>query len=95
MVAITLDKIVVFYAKRGELEKARQALARSVAIRARFLAVGLSHQAVDEIAAKQLGQAKALYNRALAALGPPGPANEELIAQIKKALGDLQGSPAK
>jgi hypothetical protein len=33
MVAITLDKIVVFYAKRGELEKARQALARSVAIR--------------------------------------------------------------
>jgi tetratricopeptide (TPR) repeat protein len=95
MVAITLDKIVVFYARRGELEKARQALARSVAIRARFLAVGLSHQAVDEIAAKQLGQAKALYNRALAALGPPGPANEELIAQIKKALGDLQGSPAK
>ena len=95
MVAITLDKIVVFDAERGELEKARQALARSVAIRARFLAVGLSHQAVDEIAAKQLGQAKALYNRALAALGPPGPANEELIAQIKKALGDLQGSPSK
>jgi tetratricopeptide (TPR) repeat protein len=95
MVAITLDKLVVFYAKEGALEKAREALTRSVAIRARFLAVGLSHQAADEIAEEHLARAKALYNRALAALGPPGPANEELVSQIKKALGDLQTSPAK
>ena len=95
MVAITLDKLVVFYAKEGEPEKAREALAQSVAIRARFLAVGLSHQAADEIDAKNLEQAEALYNRALTALGPSGPANEELIAQMKKALADIQKSPAK
>ena len=95
MVAVTLDKLVVFYSKEGKPEKAREALARSVAIRARFLAVGLSHQATDEIAAKHLEQAKALYNRALAVLGPPSPANQELIAQLKKALGDLPRSSAK
>jgi hypothetical protein len=44
MVAVTLDKLVVSYVKKGDPEKARAALARSVAIRAHFLAVGLSLQ---------------------------------------------------
>jgi tetratricopeptide (TPR) repeat protein len=95
MVAVTLDKLVVFYAKEEEPEKAREALARSVAIRARFLAVGLSHQAADAIAQNRQEQAKALYERALAALGPPDPANEELVAQIREALRKLQGPPPK
>ncbi len=95
MVAVTLDKLVVFYTKRGEPEKAREALARSVAIRARFLAVGLLHQAADAISQNRLAQAKLLYDRALAALGPPAPANEELVAQIKEALEKLQSAPQK
>jgi tetratricopeptide (TPR) repeat protein len=93
MVAVVLDKLVVFYAKEGEIDKARQALARSVAIRSGFLAVGLSHQAADEISQDHQEQAKALYHRALAAIGPATPANEDLIEQIKKALSDLR-SPA-
>jgi len=93
MVAVTLDKLVVFYVKEGEPEKAREALARSVAIRAHFLAVGLSLQAQDAVSENQQQRAKALYNRALAALGPSGPANEEMIAEIRKALGEMQ-SPA-
>jgi hypothetical protein len=95
MVAVALDKLVVFYAKAGEPAKAREALARSVAIRARFLAVGLSHQAVDEISQDHQEQAKALYHRALVALGPSNPANEELITEIKKALADLQAPATK
>jgi tetratricopeptide (TPR) repeat protein len=95
MVAVVLDKLVVFYAKEGEIEKAREALARSVAIRSRFLAVGLSHQAADEVSQNHQEQAKALYHRALAALGPSSPANEELITQIKKALADLQTPATK
>jgi tetratricopeptide (TPR) repeat protein len=95
MIAVTLDKLVVFYTKAGKPEKARDALARSVAIRARFLAVGLSHQATDAISENRPEQAKALYQRALAALGPRGPANEELIAQITNALAKLQTPPAK
>ena len=94
MVAVTLDKLVVFYVKKGEPEKAREALARSVAIRASFLAVGLSLEAQDAISENHREQAKALYNRALAALGPPGTENAESIAEIRSALGGIQ-SPAK
>ena len=93
MVAVVLDKIVVLYAKQNKPEEAREALARSVAIRARFLAVGLSQQAADAVLAKHQGQARVLYKRALAALDPPSPANEELIMQIKKTLMDLDSSP--
>jgi tetratricopeptide (TPR) repeat protein len=95
MVAVTLDKLVVFYTKYGEPEKARAAMARSVAIRAHFLAVGLSLQAQDAISENHREQARALYNRALAALGPASPANEEMIAEIRKALGSLRSSPVK
>jgi tetratricopeptide (TPR) repeat protein len=95
MVAVTLDKLVLFYAKQGKSDAARAALKRSVAIRARFLAVGLGHEAVDEIARGHSEEARALYNRALAALGPPDPANEELIGQIREAIGKLQSSPPK
>jgi tetratricopeptide (TPR) repeat protein len=95
MVAVTLDKLVVFYNKEGDPEKARAALARSVAIRARFLAVGLSHQAADAIAQNRQEQAKALYDRALAALGPPDLENKELVTQIREAIGKLQSPPPK
>lgn len=88
MVAVTLDKLVVFYARQGETEKARAALARSVDIRARFLAVGLSHQAADDIAQGHGDEAIVHYNRALAALGS-GPANEDLSSEIRKADEDL------
>lgn len=86
MVAVTLDKLVVFYVKKGEPDKAREALARSVAIRANFLAVGLSLEAQDAISENHREQAKALYNRALVALGPPGTENAESIAEIRSAL---------
>jgi tetratricopeptide (TPR) repeat protein len=95
MVAVTLDKLVLFYVKAGEPEKAREALARSVAIRAHFLAVGLSLQAQDAVSENQRERAKVLYNRALAALGPSGQVNEEMIAEIRKALGELRSSTPK
>ena len=59
MVAVTLDKMVVFYRQEGKPDKAKEALERSIAIRARFLAVGLSHQAADEIGEGSLEQARA------------------------------------
>jgi tetratricopeptide (TPR) repeat protein len=95
MVAVTLDKLVVFYAEAGKPERAREALARSVAIRAHFLAVGLAHQAADAISENRSDLARTLYNRALAALELPGPTNEELIGEIKNALSKLQNSTSK
>ena len=95
MVAVVLDKIVVLYLKQNKPEEAREALARSVSIRARFLAVGLSQQAADAVAAKHIDRAMVLYKRALAALDPPtSPANVELAQQIKKTLMDL-GTPPR
>jgi tetratricopeptide (TPR) repeat protein len=93
MVAVVLDKIVVLYAKQNKPVEAREALARSVAIRARFLAVGLSQQAADAISEKHEDQARGLYKRALAALEPPSPANQELVEQIKKTLRNLETPP--
>jgi tetratricopeptide (TPR) repeat protein len=95
MVAVTLDKLVVFYAKQGKSDMARAALTRSVAIRANFLAVGLAHEAADEIARGHGEEARALYNRALAALGPPDSTSQELIGQIREALGKLPSAPPK
>jgi hypothetical protein len=48
--------------------------------------VGLSLEAQDAISENHREQAKALYNRALAALGPPGTENAESIAEIRSAL---------
>jgi len=93
MVAVTLDKIVVLYTRWNRPAEAREALARSIAIRERFLAVGLSQQAAEAISDNRQDQAKVLYKRALAALEPPSPTNEELIAQIQKLLTDLEGPP--
>jgi hypothetical protein len=93
MVAVMLDKIVLLYTKWNRPAEAREALARSVAIRERFLAVGLSQQADDAISENHQDRARVLYRRALAALEPPSPENEELIAQIRKLLSDLEAPP--
>lgn len=90
MVAVTLDKLVVLYAKWNRPAEARAALARSVAIREQFLAIGLSHQAADATSENQLEQARTLYKRAIAEMEFISPANEELIAQIKRALAVLE-----
>jgi len=92
MVAVVLDKLGVFYGKEGEIEKACKALARSATIRARFLAVGLTHQAADEIAQGHREQARSLYSQALSVLTP---ADGDLRVQIKQILANLENSRAK
>jgi tetratricopeptide (TPR) repeat protein len=72
MVAITLDNLAALYLKEGKADKAREASARSITIRARFLAVSLLHQAVDAISAGDPAHARALCSRALAALAARG-----------------------
>lgn len=90
MVAVTLDKLVVCYTKEGQPQKARAALAQSVAIRANFLAVGLAQQAADAVSDHRPDRAKAFYYRALAALGSPALDNQQLATKIKEALTRLQ-----
>jgi tetratricopeptide (TPR) repeat protein len=91
MVAVTLDKMAVFYAAQKKYTEARDALERSTAIRARFLAMGLSQQATEAFTEQQLDQAKGYYQRALAALEPSSPANEDLRTQFEGMLKALEG----
>jgi tetratricopeptide (TPR) repeat protein len=95
MVAVALDRLAVFYAAWKKYPEARGALERSTAIRARFLALGISQQAAQAFTEGQLDQAKALYRRGLAALDPPGPVNEDLRGQLERALKALPAPPKK
>jgi tetratricopeptide (TPR) repeat protein len=97
MIAVVLDKVAVFYAEQKKYGQARQALERSSAIRAHFMATGLSQQATEELSENHLEEARAFYVRALAILDPPHPVNEELRAQfegILKAFDQMKSKPA-
>jgi tetratricopeptide (TPR) repeat protein len=89
MIAVTLDKIAVFYADQKKLAEAREALERSVAIRAHFQAQGISHQGTQALGEGKLPEAKAYYQRALAVLGDPNPVTEDLRKQFEGILKEL------
>jgi tetratricopeptide (TPR) repeat protein len=95
MVAVALDKIAVFYATQNRLGEAREALERSSAIRAHFLAVGLSQQASEASAENHPDQAKIFYQRALSALKPVDPLNEDLRTQIEQLMQAIETPPKR
>ena len=95
MVAVALDKLAVFYAAQKKYPEVRDALERSTAIRARFLALGLSQQATQAFTEGHLDQVKAFYRRGLAVLDPPNPINEDLRAQFEGMLKALDAPPPK
>jgi hypothetical protein len=72
----------------------REALERSTAIRARFLAMGISQQAIQAFTEEQTEQTKAFYRRGLAVLDPPNPINDDLRAQFEAML-KAMGAPPK
>jgi 23S rRNA A2030 N6-methylase RlmJ len=90
MIAVTLDKVAVFYAAQKKLPETRAALERSTAVRARFHAMGLSQQATQAFTEQQLDQAKEYYKRALVALDPPNEMNDELKSQFEAMLKALE-----
>jgi tetratricopeptide (TPR) repeat protein len=95
MVAVALDKLAVFCAAWKKYPEARDALERSTAIRARFLALGISQQATQAFTEGQLDQAKAFYRRALAVLDPPNPIYDDLRGQFDGMLKGLDALPPK
>src|ERR1035437_8500862 len=95
MVAVGPDKLAVFYAAQKKYPEVRDALERSTAIRARFLALGISQQATQAFTEGHLDQVKAFYRRGLAVLDPPNPINEDLRAQFEGMLKALDAPPPK
>ncbi len=95
MVAMALDKLAVFYADQKKYDQAKEAQDRSVAIRAHFLATGLSIAATEQVGEQKREAALALYRRALAVLDPPNPVYEELQSQIARIVKILEPSQPK
>ena len=86
MVAVALDKVASFYAAQKKYAEVRALLERSTAIRARFLAMGISQQATEAFTEEQLEQVKAFYRRGIAVLDPPSPVHDDLREQFEGML---------
>jgi tetratricopeptide (TPR) repeat protein len=95
MVAMAFDKVAMFYADQKKYDQAKEAQDRSVAIRAHFLASGLSVAATEQVVEKNMEAAMAMYQRALAVLDPPSQVYEQLKGEIGKVVEALEPSPPK
>jgi tetratricopeptide (TPR) repeat protein len=95
MVAVVLDKVAAFYSAQKKYPEVREALERSTAIRARFLAMGISQQATQAYTEEQMDQVKAYYRRGLSVLDPPSPINDDLREQFEGMLKAMDAPPPK
>jgi tetratricopeptide (TPR) repeat protein len=95
MVAVALDKLAAFYSAQKKYPEVRETLERSTAIRARFLAMGISQQAIQAYTEEQPEQVKAFYRRGLAVLEPPNPINDDLREQFESMLKAMDAPPPK
>ena len=89
MVAIAVDKLAAFYIDRKKLDQAKELTDRAIAIRARFLALGLSVAATEQINEQHKEAAVAIYRRAINAMDPVHPLNAELqhdMAEMVKTM---------
>jgi tetratricopeptide (TPR) repeat protein len=95
MVAMTLDKLAVFYREQGRAEESAAAMTRSNAIRALFFAEGVAEEAYALMQRGAKAEAARRYRKALAALDPAEKSHEELRAQIEMNWKALAGAAPK
>ncbi|MBZ5584131.1 MAG: tetratricopeptide repeat protein [Acidobacteriia bacterium] len=94
MLAITLDKVAVFYEAWHKYEQANAAEEQANAIRARFLGTGLSQAATLRFEQGDKNAAKGFYERILKALDPPNPLYDDLRTESEGILKSLAPAPA-
>jgi tetratricopeptide (TPR) repeat protein len=95
MVAIALDKVATFYAAQKKFDQAKEATERATAIRSHFLASGLSIAATEQISEGNKDNAIALYQRAIAIMGPPHPIHDELRTEMEAIVKAMNAPPPK
>jgi tetratricopeptide (TPR) repeat protein len=93
MVAMALDKVATFYADQKKYDQAREAQERANAIRAHFLAIGLSVAATEQTIEGNKDAALALYRRAFVVLDPPNPIYQELATNIAEIIKNTETPP--
>jgi tetratricopeptide (TPR) repeat protein len=86
MVALALDKVAIFYAAQKKFDQAKEAAGQANAIRAKFLAEGLSEQATEQFSEGNKDATMALYKRAIKTLDPPSPIYDELRKELEGML---------
>jgi tetratricopeptide (TPR) repeat protein len=96
MVALTLDKLVVFYREWGKPELMEARAGQAAALRVHFHAASLVQRASDLLAAGQPAEAEALLREAQSLLHPPHALLEPLQKEIESLLADIaKAAPPK
>lgn len=95
MLALTLEKVAVFYASWEKPELAREAASRAMAIRVHFHASGLAKRAGDELGAGHTQSALKLYSETLAVLKVDHPLLDELRKQVQEQEKLVRAAVAK
>jgi tetratricopeptide (TPR) repeat protein len=90
MVAMTLDKIAVFYRAQDRWDEGNRAAEDAAALRELFLATGLSQDATARQGHGDKKTAAKLFAQALGVLDESRPEHDELRAQLQKNLEELQ-----
>ncbi len=95
MIALTLDKIAVFYREQENFDEAREAGERATVVREKFLAGGLRREA-DELVSRRRGkEAAPIYDLALAVLEAHHTEHETMIRDIEKRLENMKNPPRR
>jgi tetratricopeptide (TPR) repeat protein len=97
MIAMTLDKIEVFYREQKRWDEAEDAAGKAIAVRGLFLANALKHEAAEHLAHDDKPGGVQLLQRAVDALDESRPEHTKLRGQLQAALTELapQQKPAK
>jgi tetratricopeptide (TPR) repeat protein len=90
MVAVTLDKIAVFYRMQEKWDQGTDAAEKAIALRAVFLANGLSQEATARQSHGDKKEAARLFGQALAALDESRPEHADLRKQLEQNLKELE-----
>ena len=93
MVALTLDKIAVFYREQERFDEARSAGERAIAVRERFLADSLMRKADAQVSRGNRKEAAPLYSRAIAILDAHRAEHESAIKNIEKRIAVMNSLP--
>lgn len=89
MIAMTYSKMATFYRAQKRWQEAEEASAKSIALRALFLAYELQHEAAEQLARDKQLEAIRLLQRAFDVLDESRPEHTELRQNLQAALKEL------
>ena len=93
MVALTLDKIAVFYRETKRWDLGTENAEKALALRAIFLANGLAIEATARAGHDDTNEARKYLKAAMAVLDESRPEHQKGIEKLRKMLEELDAGP--